>query len=528
MSLLILLKATSGGGGVPVGYRSSSASGTSDAFVTSINIPVPAGAAANDIALLVIEQWESANPTITWPSGFTQAVNFVSGSSKLRIAWKRLTGSDSGNYTPNWTGSQWTMGHCILITGAATTGDPIEATNTAQSTGTSLPATSVTTTTQPFLAHFVSNESAAAKTPPTNFTEVQDGDYLATNYRIPGTTGTHSVSGGSTTVNTLRLVALVAVKAADPGGGQSATVSQASETDTATALGERKLKAVAQASSTDTAAALTRRKSKIVAQAVDTSAATSLTATFGSTVGQAMETDTGTAIAERKIKALLQASETSTATAPGEVKRRTLVQAAETDTATALAETKRKTVNQAAEADTSTPIGERKTRGIAQAVETDTARDIIRPGQVARAVETDTAQPFGERKTKTLAQASEAATAQAFTARKVRAVIQAVEAVTAAPVAEAKRKAFAQALVVETATPLLDRKSKTVGQAGETDTARAIAGGGQVAVLERATETDTATVITPDLTTSRPNTGTTGRPGSGTTARPFTGVTARP
>lgn len=208
-----------------VGYRSSSVSGTSATLGSSCTTPVPAGAASGDIALLCITQWESTNPVVTWPTGFTEKINFASGSSKLKVAWKRLTGADTGNYVASWTGSQWNMGHCVLITGGVATGDPIEATNTASGTGTSVPSTSVTTTTEPFLAHFNENldNSAVTSTPPTSYTEVQDGDYLHTNYRIPATTGSHTASGGTISASSLQLVALLAISPADSGTTVSPT-----------------------------------------------------------------------------------------------------------------------------------------------------------------------------------------------------------------------------------------------------------------------------------------------------------------
>ncbi|MFC3454004.1 hypothetical protein [Amycolatopsis speibonae] len=186
--------------------------------MSTINVPVPTGAAAGHVAVQGIERWESTNPAITWASGFTQIVSLVSGSSKLNIAWKRLTAADTGNYTSSWTGSQWSLGHCILISGALSSGDPIEASNTATSaSGTSVPTTSVTTATLAFLTHFVSNENSATTTPPTSFTEVQDSNYLHTNYWIPGSTGSLSASGSTLSASTLSLAALIAVKP-DTGG----------------------------------------------------------------------------------------------------------------------------------------------------------------------------------------------------------------------------------------------------------------------------------------------------------------------
>lgn len=206
-----------------VGYRSSSRSGQSDTFAASNTTPVPSGAASGDIALYGLERWESTNPAITWPTGFTQIVNIASGSQKLHVAWKRLTGADTGNYVATWTGSLWNIGHCILITGALASGDPIGANvNTATSaSGTTVPTTTLTVGDAAFLCQFTANENSATKTAPTSFTEVQDSDYISTNYRIPGASGTYSASGGTLSASTLSLAALIAVSP-DAGGGASA------------------------------------------------------------------------------------------------------------------------------------------------------------------------------------------------------------------------------------------------------------------------------------------------------------------
>lgn len=212
-----------------VAFRSSSTTGTSDAFVTSLNVPVPSGAASGDIALLAIEQWESANPTVTWPSGFTQVINQVSGSQKLRVAWKRLTAADTGNYTPTWTGSQWSQGQCILLTGGKASGDPIGSnTVTGSATSTSVPSLSTGSLTfEPFLAHYVANENSATGTPPTSFTETQEANYLKSNYRVPGTTGVQTAAGGTISTSSLLLCCLVAVEPEPAGGPATITGSAA-------------------------------------------------------------------------------------------------------------------------------------------------------------------------------------------------------------------------------------------------------------------------------------------------------------
>lgn len=204
-----------------VAFRSSSSTGAADAFVSTINVPVPSGAASGDIALVGLEQWESTNPTVTPPAGFTSVTTVVSGSQKLKMWWKRLTGADTGNYTFTWTGSQWSLGHCILLTGGLAAGDPIGSNfNTATATSTTIPTTTVTVGFEPGLVHFVANENSASATPPTNFTETQDSQYLHTNYRIPASTGTFTAPSGTISTSSLILAALMAV---EPAGGAAAT-----------------------------------------------------------------------------------------------------------------------------------------------------------------------------------------------------------------------------------------------------------------------------------------------------------------
>lgn len=208
-----------------VAYVDSTTTGTADAQNSGQNCPVPTGTAADHIAVLVIEVWldTSTDPIIGWPSGFTQKVFYESttdGFERVIIGWKRLTAADSGNYAYTITnGTYWNQAQCILVSGCVTTGDPFEATNNAQnSTGTSLPSTSVTVATNPFLLHVIANENSSTKTPPTSFTEAEDANYLEISYRIPGSTGTFTTSGGSTSASTLKLCVLAALKEAGAGG----------------------------------------------------------------------------------------------------------------------------------------------------------------------------------------------------------------------------------------------------------------------------------------------------------------------
>jgi hypothetical protein len=360
-----------------VGYRSSSNTGTSDQLVSSINVPVPSGAAANDIALVALEMWESANPTVTAPSGFTLLTSQVSGSQKLKIWWKRLTGADTGNYSFSWTGSQWTLGHCVLLTGAVTSGDPIGSNfNSASATSTNIPTTSVTVAFQPGLVCFVANENSATQTPPTSFTEVQDGNYLHTSYRIPGSTGSFSASGGTLTASTLILATLVAVQPA--GGGSSTAANTATETDASQSLGKSKRKTANLLTESDSAIAVARSKARGSSLAAETDSALGFTRRKAKAASQGQESDTALPIGRTRSRAAGLTTETETALPIGRVKRRTVTVASESDAAFAIGSTSgiSQPVQTAASSEAALPIGYRRSRAIGPALELSTANPV--------------------------------------------------------------------------------------------------------------------------------------------------------
>ena len=201
-----------------VGYVNSSNTGVGDAQGSSVDVPVPAGAAAGMDAYVAIEMWETINPTVTVPSGFvsTPVVDISSGSQKLKIFRKRLTAADTGNWTFSWTGTVWRQASAVLIENAQDSTPTGAQVVTTTGGGLKTPLVSgAVATTEPFLLHFVANENSGNQNvPPTEFTEVQDQNYLATNYRIPGIPGTFNASGGSKSVSTVQVVALIAIEAA--------------------------------------------------------------------------------------------------------------------------------------------------------------------------------------------------------------------------------------------------------------------------------------------------------------------------
>jgi peptidoglycan/xylan/chitin deacetylase (PgdA/CDA1 family) len=185
-------------------YRSSSSTGN-DAYVNAVSVPVPSGAAAGDVVVAAVSTWGTSAPTVTAPSGFTLKATYTGttasgGADTTRIYWKRLTAADTGSYRFSWSGSRWAAGQAVAMSGAVTSGDPIETINRANNaSATGFPSTSVTTGTAPLLVWFGRNDEPAAgtHTPPTAFTEVQDRDCSTVAYQRPGSAGTNSATGAS-------------------------------------------------------------------------------------------------------------------------------------------------------------------------------------------------------------------------------------------------------------------------------------------------------------------------------------------
>lgn len=196
----------------------STSSGVSDGQSESRSVNVPTGAAAGQVAILILEMWldTATNPNVTYPAGFSQVANFISntdGFQKIKVAIKELTGADAGTYNMTWTGqgSFWNQAHCVLASGVDVADFVI---NTAQDpSGTDLPANSLNTPVDGcFILHTVANENSSTGTPPTGYTEIEESNYLKTNYKIGGTAGTESISGGSVSTSTLKLGVLLALR----------------------------------------------------------------------------------------------------------------------------------------------------------------------------------------------------------------------------------------------------------------------------------------------------------------------------
>lgn len=364
-----------------IALRSSSASGTSDTNGTSCVVPVPAGAQAGDIALLAMEHWDTFDGTgITFPAGFTVVINgqFSGNREKLYVAWKRLTGADTGNYTVTWTGNQWNMGHCLMLSGGLASGNPIESSNSNLSTGTSLPSMAVVAAAPgDFMAHFIANQNSGSGTPPTGpvaMTEVLDGNYLKSNYVVWASSGTFNPTGGST-VSSAKSGALLAIKPSVGGGPVSQAMNTATETDTSQSVGKRKTRATAFPTETDTSVSITRRKTRGVALAAETDTSRPITRSKRKTVQLVTETDLALPIGIVSGRAINAATETDTARPFGEAKRKAIGTAVETDSALFIDSNMATSVPVTfpTETDQALPIGYVRSRPVGTALELDEA-----------------------------------------------------------------------------------------------------------------------------------------------------------
>ena len=156
-------------------YRSSSNQAYTSG--TSIAPAVPAGAAANDIAIACL--YLEAAGTVTPPSGWNATAKHDSGvvnNARLTIWWKRLTGADSGTYsftTPN-TGHACSV---YLFSGRIATGDPFDLTSNGSALGTTVTCAALSPAASgDDLFACAASFAGGTWTPPTSMTERVDSD----------------------------------------------------------------------------------------------------------------------------------------------------------------------------------------------------------------------------------------------------------------------------------------------------------------------------------------------------------------
>lgn len=157
-----------------------SASSLTGASAANAAVPVPTGAAINDIAVVGIYMESAA--AVTPPAGFTNKVSLqasVATRGRLDVFWKRLSAADSGTYSFTFT-STFRAAGCGLWSGRVTTGDPFDnfvgGTGSAESTAavTQLPvAASPAAANGDAIGFWTNFNGGATFTVPTNYTQRQ-------------------------------------------------------------------------------------------------------------------------------------------------------------------------------------------------------------------------------------------------------------------------------------------------------------------------------------------------------------------
>ena len=156
---------------------------------TSVAISVPSGLQVDDIVLIGLYV-ETADATITWPTGFTQRAD-VPGTAnattrgRLLVAWKRITSAGDvtdegdGDYDISWTTSALYKVDCLALSGIARIANPFEADSgiaSTSSSATTTPTASYTSTSTSDLVCFTTNHAtnAGAWADPSGFTQRSD------------------------------------------------------------------------------------------------------------------------------------------------------------------------------------------------------------------------------------------------------------------------------------------------------------------------------------------------------------------
>lgn len=312
-----------------VARRGGSLSGANDSpgQVSSRTTAFTPGNTTDDIVVLFVEIWASgaqAAPTITWPTGFV-GNEFISASQTvaaggtlwLKAAWARVTTAHAADYVTSFNTSYWSMSGQETWSGCINTGSPVDASNTAGGTGTSVPTTTATATGLDAMLHLFTTYNEVTSTPATGFTERQDATVLHVGTAIAGAAGSQSAAGAVVSVSTTILAALALLK--PPSSGTAMPLAVATETDTGSALTAAKALTLGLATEANTAQPLTLAKAAPLGVATETDSAPVMTlAGAGSTpmpLDLATETGAARALVLAKTWTAASASESDQARA---------------------------------------------------------------------------------------------------------------------------------------------------------------------------------------------------------------------
>jgi hypothetical protein len=406
-----------------VTYRSSSQ--LAGASAANAAVPVPAGAAIGDIAVVGIYLESAA--TITPPSGFTNKASLATSPTargRLEVFWKRLTAADSGTWSFTFT-STFRAAAAGLWSGRVATGDPFDATpGTAESTS---GVTTLNVSTSPVaslgdaVGFWTNFNGGGAFTAPGSYTERQEvsgvitldtrdavaagstGNVTATctitdfmkaflGVLAPASSGNNQAAGPALETDTGVAVTRTRSSSVSPAAetdtgvqpGNSTTVAPAPETDTGVAVTRTRTSVLAPGSETDTGVAVGRSRSQTAGPALEIDVGVAVSSGGGTPVTAATETDTGVAVGRTRAAVVGPAGETDTGQPVARTRASTTAPAGETDVGVAVGRTRTSVVAPAAELDTGQPVTRTRSSSVDPAIEIDTAVDVHNPNEALR------------------------------------------------------------------------------------------------------------------------------------------------
>ena len=189
-----------------------STSGVAYGSRTNTAITAPAGIVNGDILLLFVAVAGASPPTPTFPAGFATVAGPIASTSggftvNFYCLWKRASG-ESGSYTVTHSSAS-SLAQLYCISGAKSSGSPINASSSNSGTGVTSTGTGITTTVNDCLVVFAehdwgdtsNNLSPPSGTTPT-FTERVDAAlryYAEGVLATAGATGNKSITNNNTT-----------------------------------------------------------------------------------------------------------------------------------------------------------------------------------------------------------------------------------------------------------------------------------------------------------------------------------------
>lgn len=111
-----------------ISYVGGSANNTASG--TSVTTTVPGSLAANDVAFVFVSV--NNNPTLANGGGGTNDLTldrqdgYPVNGAKGGIFWRRLDGTETGDFTVSWTGAQRASIACVVLRGVVASGTPFD------------------------------------------------------------------------------------------------------------------------------------------------------------------------------------------------------------------------------------------------------------------------------------------------------------------------------------------------------------------------------------------------------------------